>query len=315
MSKNALLARQSEMHRIFEERSVLNRNHTQTEEDLRRFDHGIELLLQGKTYRACQESVRNFSTVYGWIKRGNLPMSFRDSATRTKKIKTGKFLKKKQFAYLLGVYQSKVHEINPERLSICTSNPDLEKTVKQSFNTLRIKHTQTTVKYTDRTAKKIYCDSKSLMSFIKEVTEDNTGIPKEFLQDHKMLISYLQGFFDSRAVPSYAPSNIQNSQIKRMHPRITITKSGNTSLLSAVNTALHSLGINSRYNQRKNPDHVVINELESIKKVIDYKLFRNRENIRALKETCTYWKETKKYDNNGKFQRQKDKVRKERSEK
>jgi len=311
MNRQELLARKEEVHRIFQEIRHLKNNSIQMQRDLRSFDDGIFLLLNGMTYRECCELQDNFSTVYGWIKRGTLPLSFRQSATRTKETPTG-LTKRKQFAYLLGVYQSKVDEIDQKRLTIITRDSELEKAVKQSLNALRLKHSQTTVHYANRSAEKIYYDSKNLMSRIKSITENNTSIPQEFIPNQTLMISYLQGFFDSRAIPSYSSCTIQSSEIRRIHPRIIITKSGNESLLSAVNTALHLLGINSRYNPRQTPDQIVINELESIKKVIDYKLFRNKEKLRELKETYRYWKETKKYDSNGKFQQAKNKIREER---
>lgn len=315
MNKQELLGRQKEVHRIFRERSNLNGNHVQMKKDLQRFDKGVFLLLNGRTYRECCEAMEGFSTVYGWIKSRILPISFRQSATRTKEINPARLRKRQQFAYLLGVYQSKVEDIHKYRLTIATSDSELEKTIKQSMNALRLQHTQKTVHYAGRSTERFYHDSKSLMSIINEITENNTSIPPEFIHDQKLMISYLQGFFDSRATPSYAPRKIQSSEIKRMQPRITITKAGNESLLSAINTALHLLGINSRYNPRQNPGLIVINEAESIKKVIDYKLFRNKEKMQTLKEAYNYWKETKQYDSNGKFQKLKEKVRKERRKK
>ncbi|MBW3004635.1 hypothetical protein KY310_02290 [Candidatus Woesearchaeota archaeon] len=294
MNRQELLARKREVHNIFKNRSLLNSNPAQMQEDLQRFDKGLCLLLKGGTYRECCAMMEGFSTVYGWIKRGILPLSFRQSATRTKEIHPARLRNRKQFAYLLGVYQSKVEEIHPERLTISTRDQGLEKTVKQSLNSLRLKYSQATVSYANRRAERIYYDSKSLMSLISESTEDNTSIPKEFMQDQNLLISYLRGFFDSRATPSYMPRTTQKSRILRVQPRVVITKSGNTPLLSAINTALHLLGINSRYNARKTPDQIVIHEIESIKRLLDYPLFRNREKMQELKETYSHWKTYKR---------------------
>jgi len=315
MNRQEILERKNEVHRIFRERSALNGNHAQMKKDLQRFDSGVYLLLNGVTYRDCCEIIDCFSTVYNWIKHKTLPLSFRQSATRTKEINPARIRQKQNFAYLLGVYQSKVNEIDKNRLTIHTKDSELERTVNQSLTALKLKYSQTTVYYADRSAEKIYCDSKNLMSMIREVTEDNTSIPKEFMQDQKLMITYLQGFFDSRATPSYAPRAIQNSKIRRIYPRITITKSGNISLLSAVNTALHLLGINSKYNPKQNPNNIVINDMESIKKTIDYKLFRSQKKMQELKETYRYWEETKEHDYNGKFQKLKDRIRKERKTK
>ncbi|MBD3304296.1 hypothetical protein GF343_04055 [Candidatus Woesearchaeota archaeon] len=289
MNRQELLERKEEVHKTFKKRSLLSNNSALMQKDLQRFDKGIFLLLQGKTYRECCELMDCFSTVYGWIKRGITPLSFRQSATRTKEI-PARLKQRLQFAYLLGVYQSKVEEIHPERFTIATNDKGLEKTVKQSLNALKLKYSQATVHYASRSAERVYYDSKNLMSLIKEATEDNTSIPKEFMQQQNLLIKYLQGFFDSRATPSYIPRTTQKSRILRVQPRITITKSGNECLLSAVNTALHMLGINSRYNPRNTPDQIAINEIKSIEKVMEYKLFRNRKKMQELKETYARWK-------------------------
>ena len=314
MGRKDILARKKKVHEIFQERSTANGKRVQMEKDLLRFDQGIELLLTGKTYKECKRLLSCFPTIYGWIKRGTLPLSFRESATRTKNI-PAKLMKKQQFAYLLGIYQSKTGEVNKERLSITTRDSCLERKVKQSLNHLKIRYSQTEVHYADRTAKRIYCDSKNLMSLIKQATEDNTIIPKEFIQEKKMLLNYLRGIFDSRGIPSYSPHKIKSSQIRRIYPRITITKSDNTSLLSAINTMLHSLGINSRYNPRQNPNQIIINETESIKKIIDYGLFKSKEKMQELKENYKYWKETKEHDYKGKFHKLKEKIREERKNK
>lgn len=288
MNRQELLERKKEVHSIFKKRTLLHNNSAKMAEDLQKFDKGIYLLLNGRTYRECCGELDRFSTVYGWIKRGLLPLSFRQSATRTKEI-PARLKKRQQFAYLLGIYQSKVEEIHPERFSITTRDKGLEKTIKQSLNALNLKYSRATVKYAGRSAERIYYDSKSLMSLISDATEENTSMPKEFMQDQKLLIKYLQGFFDSRATPSYMPRTTQKSRILRIQPRIAITKSGNTALLSAINTALHSLGINSRYNARKTPDQIAIYEIESTKRFLDYPLFRNRKKLQELKETYSHW--------------------------
>jgi hypothetical protein len=314
---NHVTERQKELHKIYASQACFSTDtqKLQMDRDLADIDQAAELLMKKYSYREAYKIMGSrFRKANEWIKKDTLPLSFRDSATRTKEIPAG-LTKKKQFAYLLGVYQSKVGEIHNERLTIVTQDSDLEKTVKQSLNALRLKYSQATVHYASRSAEKTYCDSKNLMNLIKEATEDNTSIPKEFMQDQNLLINYLQGFFDSRATPSYAPRTIQNSKIRRISPRITITKSGNASLLSAINTALHSLGINSRYNPRKAQGFIVITETESIKKVMDYKLFRNREKMQTLKTAYNYWKETQTYDSNGKFQKLKEKILEERRNK
>lgn len=315
MNRQEILDRQREVHRIFKERSNLNGNHVQMEQDLQTFDQCVTLLLEGRTHRECAERIDRFSTAYRWIKSGVLPLSFRQSATTTKETNPARLRKRQQFAYILGVYQSKVGEIHNERLTIVTKDSHLETTVKQSLNVLRLKYAQATVHYANRSAERIYYDSKNLMSIINETTENNTSIPQEFMQDQQLLIKYLQGFFDSRATPSHAPKEIQKSDIRRIYPRITITKSGNESLLSAINTALHLLGINSRYNPRQTPGFIVINAAESVKKAIDYRLFSNKEKIQTLKEAYQYWKETKQYDANGKFHKIKSRIREERRNK
>lgn len=311
-----IAARQKELHRIYDAQiSSADGRKIDMQRDLADFDRAASLLLDHYSYReALRLMGARFRKVYGWIKGKGLPLSFRNSATRTKEIPAG-LRERQQFAYLLGVYQSKVDEIPPERLSITTRDSGLERTIRQSMDALGLKYSQVTVHYAGRAAERIYYDSKSLMSMIKEITEDNTSIPREFMQDQKMLIRYLQGFFDSRAVPSYAPNTIQSSHIRRVHPRIIITKSNSTSLMSAVNTALHSLGINSRYNPHKDPIQIEINDIASIRRVLDYGLFKNKEKLRALTETYRYWRETKEYDHNGKFQKLKDKIREERDKK
>lgn len=314
---NQVTERQKALHEVYDSQVGFSTDaqKLQMDRDLADIDQAAELLLNNYSYRESLEIMGSrFRKANEWIKKNTLPLSFRDFAARTKEMPAS-LAKKKQFAYLLGVYQSKVDEIHNERLTIVTKDSALEKTVRQSLNALKLKYSQATVHYANRRAERIYCDSNSLMSIINEATENNTSIPKEFVQDRNLLINYLQGFFDSRGTPSYALRIIQNSKINRIYPRITITKSGNDSLLSAINTVLHSLGINSRYNPRKAPGFITITETESIKKVINYKLFRNREKMQTLKAAYKYWKETQIYDSNGKFQKIKEKILEERRNK
>ena len=76
MNRQELLERKKEVHSIFKKRILLHNNSAKMEEDLQRFNKGVSLLLNGRTYRECCDILDGFSTVYGWIKRGIMPLSF-----------------------------------------------------------------------------------------------------------------------------------------------------------------------------------------------------------------------------------------------
>lgn len=295
MGTERLLLRKEEFNKTYLDRTASAKNNQEAmQKDLELFNKGIDLLLQGKTYRQCKQEMPRFSTVYSWIYRNNLPMSFRESfATNTRHIDLSKLLENYMFPYFIGAYQAKTDKIPTNRLSITTNDTYLEKEIEKSLRSLRIKYTNTTIAFNERKSARIYIDSKELLSHIFILTENNTAIPKEFLVEAGALETYLTGFFDARAVPSYSASQIQDSRIIKLNPRIIITKKGHVSLLSAINTALHYLEIDSCYNPSTNPRVLSINEKNSIEKIITLKLFTNKEKIQKLKDICNYWKEKK----------------------
>ena len=292
-----LLERREEINKIYNERiTPANNKQKAMQEDIELFNKGTDLLLQGKTYRQCQKEIPRFATAYDWICRNTLPMSFRESfATNTRQISREKLLENPRFPYFIGAYQAKTDKIPTNRLSITTLDKCLEKEIQKSLKSLRLKFNKTIIRCNEQKAARIYMDSKELLSYIHDLTENNTAIPSNFLVEAGALETYITGFFDARAVPSYSPSRIQGSRIIKLNPRIIITKKGHVSLLSAINTALHSMDINSCYNPSINPRVLSINERNSIEKIITLKLFTNNEKMQKLKDICNYRKETKNY--------------------
>lgn len=309
--RKLLLARKANFHKVYL-KSIASADGRKEAmgKDLADFDKGIELLLNGKNYRTCTQEMPRFSTVYDWILQRNLPWSFRDRNVEVefKKINTDRLSESSNFAYLLGVYQAKVASINPDRLTITTNEPSLAREVENCFNALHMKPSRKLVDFSNSGhAERIYYDSSRLMSYISEITENNTRIPHSFFLPN-LMIAYLSGFFDARASPHHSESKSKCSSIIRKYPRIVITKKGNVPLLSAVDSALNFIGIASNYDSQKNPSQIYINELKSIKKVIDLGLFRSCEQMDKLKELYDYWKDTNELDRNGKYQVQKNKI-------
>jgi len=317
MLQEELLCRKKQFHEIYDARlASANGKKEAMARDLADFDKGIELLLQGVSYREGPQEMERFSTVYGWITGRNLPQSFRDFAEQFKKISTSQLSDSLDFVYLVSVYQAKVRDIALNRYNVVTGDVPLARRVEHCFKSLYLQPSVKDISFSNnsRHATRVYFNSTKFMSCISEITKNNTCIPGQFYIPASMLM-YLSAFFDVRAVPFYSSRRIKSSSILRHYPKIVITKTGRPSLLSSVNASLHVLGINSNYDSQSRPGQIQIDELASIKKFIDLGLFRSSEKMARLKEAYAYWEKTKELDYNGAYNKLKEQILLERGSK
>ena len=352
MLRQKLLSSQERFHKIYQERIASADGRKEAmEKDLADFDKGIELLLQGRNRNACRNEMERFLTVYGWIAQRNLPQSFLDHVW-CKNINTRLLAKSPNFAYIMGFYQARLRIIHPHHIRIRTCDSSLEYEVEKCFNALHMAPSNKTIVFKKikipiaPTGRGIFNVAKTLernietlnpivasdgylqqikhshvlcyssvmlMSYISEITENNSRIPHSFFIPNLMK-AYLSGFCDAHSSPTYYKSKPKCSSIIRKYPRVVITKQGNVPLLSAVNSALNFLGIASVYNTQRNPDQIYILALESIKKFIDLGIYRSREKLGKLKELYDCWKDTNELDRHGAYQKLKDEIRMQRDE-
>lgn len=308
MLRKKLLLSQNRFHKIYQERIVsANGRQEAMKKDLADFDKGIELLMQGRSYRTGKNEMKRFLTVYGWIVQRNLPQSFLAYVWR-KNINTHLLAKSPNFAYIVGVYQARIRAIHPQHIRIRTGDSSLEHEVETCFRALHMVPSKKKIVFKKIKHSHVLCyNSVLLMSYISEITENNTRIPHAFFIPN-LMHAYLSGFCDAHSSPTYYKSKPKCSSIIRKYPRIVITKQGNVPLLSAVNSALNFLGIASVYNLQSNPSQIYILALESIKKFIDAGIYRSHEKMGKLKELYDYWKDTNEFDYAGAFQKQKNKI-------
>jgi len=318
MDSETLLSRQKNFHEIYQERlASANGKAEAMALDLADFDKGIELLLQGLCHRECKMVIPRFTTVYGWIVNCGIPSSFRNYSTSTslKKVDPSLFEDLPNFAYFVGACQAKTKNIPSNTWSIPKRDFLLEKEVSRCFNSLHIGNRKERADNNDGGQKpRVYYCSSGLMSYISEITERNSCVPHLFFTQ-EMMIPYISGFFDARAVLLYSRNKVQCSDIVRKYPLVRIIKKGNVPLMRAVNSAIHFIGVDSVYTPEKNPNRIHIAKLESIKKVIDLSLFRNSGKMERLTDLYTEWDEIKELDYRGAFNRLKEKVLLERLDK
>lgn len=316
MDVRTLRYRKQKFHEEYQKRlASANGRQEAMARDLADYDKGIELLVNGVSYRACQKMMPHFMTVYGWILQRNFPSSFADHTVPRKQIDMSLLENSLDFVYLVGAYQAKVQDISLQCYTIATGDMPLAGRVENCFKALHFKPGVTDYFFASRTpAKRVYFNSTKFMSCILEITKNNTCIPRQFYIPTSKVV-YLSAFFDVRAVPVYSSKRIKSSSIVRHYPKIVITKIGRPSLLSSVNASLHVLGINSNYDSQSRPGRIQIDELASIKKFIDLGLFRSREKMARLKELYGDWKKTKEFDYNGAYNKLKKKILLERESK
>ncbi len=317
MDVSTLRYRKQKFHEEYQQRlASANGRQEAMARDLADFDNGINLLLHGATYRACQKEMPNFATVYKWILHTSLPLSFYESVTLRKNIDIPFLEESPEFAYLVGVYQATVRVIHPRRYTIETADSSLEHEVERCFRALHMPVQNKKIVYDkntprQRTLRRIYLCSVSLMEYILRITENNSRIPHTFYIP-KLMKAYLSGFCDKGVSPSYSTAKSKCSSIIRKYPRIGIVKTGSVPLLSAINYALRFLGISSFYNPQRSPRRIYINSLGSIKKFIGLRLFRSSEKVERLKGLYNQWKETNAFDRYGAYGKAKEQIRLER---
>ena len=310
-----LLKSQSKFHKIYHERiNSADERQEAMKNDLADFDRGIELLLQGRCHRVCKGEIGRFATVYNWIFQKSLPLSFRDyySTTCLKEINRSSLLESSSFAYLVGAYQAKTVAIHPQTFTIGTSDSSLEQKVKKCFHGLHMmpKRREHFYGKNKSNLQVNYCSSE-FMSFISEITENNTIVPHSFFIPD-IMCSYLSAFSDARASPLYSKVRAKCSNLVRKYPIIVIIKKENVPLLSAVNSAFHFLDIASVYNPEKNSKRVYIAEIKSIKKFIDLGLFRSSKKMGRLSELYNHWRDINKFDYRGALEKAKKQIISER---
>lgn len=317
MLKEKLLRRQKRFHEEYQ-KSIVSANGREEviTRDLADFDRGIELILRGVTYRECEKLMPRFSSVYNWILHPIFPRSFRDPAKSRKKINISLLEDSPNFAYLVGMYQAKVRVVCPRNFVIETDDPSLEHEVERCFCALHMRPANKKIVYKHNPPnQRIYYCSVALMSYISEITGNNSRIPHAFFVPN-LMNAYLSGFCDAQARPGCAiKATSKHASILRKYPRIAITKKGNVPLMSAVNSALDFLGIASVYNPQSDPDTIYINSLKSAKRFIDLGLFRSRKKMRKLSNTYDEWKEVSELDYHGAYQKLKDQIILERESK
>lgn len=239
--------------------------------------------------------------VSGWLSR-EFPRSFRITGSRRKKLDVKTFEKSLDFFYLLGTYQPRVKKIDPKRISIESKDSWLEKKICDClFNVFG----------DSMKSKKTLYESRYLMDYVKEITDDNTNLPRSLKGIIKYEAAYLNGLFDSRACISSYNYKVPGWSLERKRPIIFIHVT-NECLIEKIRALLLWHGVRSSYitDKRDGKRCIAINEFNSLKKCLKY-FSKDSAKKEKLSELIAYVKEHKLNDLHGLYSKMRSKVLKE----
>ncbi|MEM4263670.1 MAG: LAGLIDADG family homing endonuclease [Candidatus Woesearchaeota archaeon] len=199
--------------------------------------------------------------ISAWLCR-DFPISFRLSCSKRKKIDVKKIKKSPCFFYLLGAYQPRVKAINPKYLSIKSKDSWLEEKIYDCLVNLFGETVQ---------SKRNFYESRSLMEYIVEETDDNRNLPRSMQGIARRENAYLNGLFDSRACVSSYNYKTSGCFVERKKPIIFIHVT-NEDLISKIKELLLKHGICSSYvtDKRDGKRCLSINEFDSLKNCLRY---------------------------------------------
>ncbi len=201
------------------------------------------------------------STLRDWVCGRKLPRSLRLNPSRKNSISRGRLADSLDFIYLLGVYQPRVQKIN-ERLSVESKHDWLEEKVFDCMHAV----------FGDIHSQYALFQSKELMGYVREITDDNCSLPESLFYSRKNACrsdierAYIRGFLDSRASIACQKRVLKCSGSIRQKP-VVFAYVRNSSLLEKIKGLLAKHSINSSYikDKRDGRRSLCINEFSSVK--------------------------------------------------
>ena len=186
-----------------------------------------------------------------------------------------------KISYVIGVYQSKVRNMNPDALMITSQNRyvvDVCKEILEKEFNRKIYQKITSypkgsiVKYKQR----LVFWNKKLMTYLREITDNNTKVPSNADED------YIRGWMDSRAIVTFSPHHINCLDWETKYPRVVIHKN-NQILLQSLKRFLRRYSFYPTINK----DRLVLSKNKDIQKLIKKGLITDKDKLEKLVELDT----------------------------